>query len=264
MNKDLEAKYLSVIEDNVNVGKTSDGKEFFILLAGIVAICIAVYLSADLIAGVWIDYMSDSTQRKIEQSISFGGCKNKNHIDNTNESLLFLESIKPKIIAMDKKLQGKSDFPIHKDESKEINAYVSIDGTIHFTEGLLNEMKDQEALTFVLAHELAHYAHRDHLKSMGRELIAGAVLTVLSGGQGNSSNVISSVSEATGLTYSQNQEKMADLYANEVLIKLYGRNDGAIKFFRLLQEKENIPEFLYYFSTHPSTSSRIKILKQAK
>ena len=165
---------------------------------------------------------------------------------------------------MDKKLQGKSDFPIHKDESKEINAYVSIDGTIHFTEGLLNEMKDQEALTFVLAHELAHYAHRDHLKSMGRELIAGAVLTVLSGGQGNSSNVVSSVSEATGLTYSQNQEKMADLYANEVLIKLYGRNDGAIKFFRLLQEKENIPEFLYYFSTHPSTSSRIKILKQAK
>jgi len=32
MNKNLEDKYLSVIEDNVNVGKTSELKEFSILI----------------------------------------------------------------------------------------------------------------------------------------------------------------------------------------------------------------------------------------
>lgn len=264
MNKELEERYLSVIEDNVNVGKTSDGKEFFVLLAGIVAICFAIYLSADLIAGVWIDHMSDTTQQKIEQTLSAGGCQNKNHIDNTNESIAFLETVKPKIIAMDEKLQGKSDFQIHKDNSKEINAYVSVDGTIHFTSGLLKEVTDKEALTFVLAHELAHYAHRDHLKTIGRELIAGALLTILTGGQGDSARVVSSLSEVNRSTYSQNQERKADLYANEVVLKLYGRNDGAVKFFKLLEKKQNIPEFFYYFSTHPSTKSRIDLLKQTR
>ena len=43
MNNDLEEKQYRLIDNNVNVGKRSDGKEFLILLAGLMAICIAIY-----------------------------------------------------------------------------------------------------------------------------------------------------------------------------------------------------------------------------
>jgi len=260
MNKDLEERYLSVIEDNVNVGKTSDGKEFFILLAGIVGICIGVYLLAGVIANIWIDRMTIDTQVKIEKVLA-SKCLHK---DQKHDSLEYLESVKSKIIAMDENLQGKSEFPLHIEKEDFVNAYIAPDGTIHFTSELLKEVTDKEALTFVLAHELAHYAHRDHLKSIGRELIAGAILTILSGGQSDGARFVSTVSQLTSNQYSQQQEKAADLYANDVVIKLYGKNDGAVKFFELLKEKEKFPEFLFYFSTHPPTSNRIKLIKNAK
>ena len=115
-----------------------------------------------------------------------------------------------------------------------------------------------------MAHELAHYSHRDYLRTIGRELIAGSVLFVLSMGQADITNLIKGVSAINGAQYSQSQEKAADLYANNVVIKLYGRNDGAVAFFEMLNKKENVPEFLYYFSSHPPTSERIRYLKNAR
>jgi len=262
MNKNLEDKYLSVIEDNVNVGKTSELKEFSILISGIVAICVAIYLSAGLIANVWIDNMSNATQMKIENVLALTSPRSKN--SNDNEKIAFLETVKPDIIALDKNLQGKSTFPIYVDEKDEVNAYITPDGTIYFTSGILKEIEDEEALVFVLAHELAHYAHRDHLKGIGRELIAGVILTVITAGQADISNIVGGISNISSNQYSQHQERQADLYANRVILKLYDDNSGAIKFFELMQKKANVPEFLYYFSTHPAPTERINLIKNAR
>ena len=261
MNKELEDRYLSVIEDNINVGKSSAVKEFFILAAGIVGVCFAVYFCAGLLANFWIDRMSVETQVKIEQ---FFAREYKQSDKPKHEKIVYLESVKPKIIEMDKNLQNRSEFPIYEDKSDEINAFIAPDGTIHFTSAILKELDDKESLTFVLAHELAHYSHRDYLRTIGRELIAGSVLFVLSMGQADITNLIKGASAISGVQYSQSQERAADLYANAVLMKLYGRNDGAVNFFEMLNKKENVPEFLYYFSSHPPTSERIRYLKNAR
>ena len=92
-----------------------------------------------------------------------------------------------------------------------MNAFVVPNGTIFFTAGMLGEIKDEQMLTFVLAHEMAHYAHRDHLKGSGRQII--------------------------------------------------GNNNAAVKFMQLIDEKQNIPQYMHYFSTHPAPSERIYLLK---
>jgi len=46
-----------------------------------------------------------------------------------------------------------------------------------------------------------------------------------------------------------------------MLKKIYGTNQGGIDFFNKLKQKENTPEFLYYFSSHPSLNKRIELLK---
>ncbi len=262
MNKDLEDKYLSVIEDNVNVGQSNAVAEFFILIAGIVGIFILLYIFADKIGCFFIDRMSDKTQMRIENAFSFGiSPKMFEKTDNTKK----LEAIRDKIVPLDKNLQGKSKFPIYEISEKQINAFVTPNGTIFFTQGLLKEVKDEKALTFVLAHELGHYAHRDHLKSISREIIVGFITSIFTSQNNNNINgTIYGISDLNGLTYSRKQELEADKFANKVVYKLYGNNDGAIAFFQMLEKKEKFPEFLQYFSTHPSTQQRLKLIQNGR
>lgn len=261
MNDDLEKRYLSVIEDNDNVSKTNVLSEFFFLLLGIFLICSAIYFSADYIAGVVIDNMTNEKQLKIEKLLSGDRVKT---INAHNEEIKRLSQIKKRIVRMDKNLQGKSKFPIYEADMKEINAFVMPDGKIYFTKGLLDKINDEQILTFILAHELGHYAHRDHLKSIGRQIISAALLSLISFGQKDIASVINGFSFADSISHSQKQEKAADLYANKVVLKLYGTNKGAIDFFEFLKKEEKLPEILYYISSHPSNDARINLLKKQK
>lgn len=261
MKDELEKRYLSVIEDNDNVSKTNVLSEFFFLLLGIFLLCFTVYLSADYIAGIVIDNMSDEKQMRIERLLSGDSIKTTN---SHSGKIKKLSRIKKRIVFMDKKLRGKSNFPLYEADMKDINAFVMPDGRIYFTKGLLDKIDDEQILTFILAHELGHYAHRDHLKSIGRQLISAAMLSLVTFGQKDISSVVKGFSFADSISHSQKQEKAADLYANNVVMKLYGTNKGAIEFFELLKKEEKLPEFLYYISSHPSNDTRIHLLKQQK
>lgn len=259
MNKSLEERYLNVIEDNVNVGKSNVGIEFIILISGIAALIFGLYIFADTIGNFFIDRMSDETQMKIENAFSYNI---QPTVNNQEEDIRVLENIRDEIVPLDKKLQGKSKFPIYEINKKEINAFVTPNGTIFFTKGLLKEIKDEEVLTFILAHELGHYAHRDHLKTISRQIIISAVISIFSAGNNNLDITINSISDLNNLNYSRKQEKEADLYANQIIYKLYGRNTGAVEFFKFLEKKDKMPEYLQYFSTHPSTKQRLKLIEQ--
>lgn len=258
MNKDLEEKYLSVIEDNVNVGKSNVGVEFIILILGIAAIFGMVYIFADNISNLFIDKMSTETQMKIENSISSNASLD---IDTNSKHVKKLNELRDKIISLDPELQNKSSFEIFEVKNKEINAFVIPNGTIYFTSGLLNKINDEETLAFILAHEMGHYAHRDHLKSISRDIIVYTLTSIFSNNQQNVNMTLNSISGLHALKYSRNQERNADRYANAVVYKLYGNNNGAVKFFEFLETEEKTPEFLQYFSTHPATRERIKMLK---
>ena len=278
MNKNLEDKYISVIEDNINVGQSNAIAEFFILLAGILILFLLLYFFADKIGCFFIDRMSDKTQIQIRiagmdvlVSTNLTATDNKYYVmAGTNEAITFasqlarIETLRDKIVPLDKKLQGKSKFPIYEVPEKEINAFVTPNGTIFFTRGLLKEVKDEEILTFVLAHELGHYAHRDHLKSISREIIVGLITSIFTSQNNNINGTLNSISDLNGLTYSRRQELEADKFANNIIYQLYGNNDGAIEFFEMLEKKEKFPEFLQYFSTHPSTKQRLKLIKNGR
>lgn len=261
-DKNLEERYLSVIEDNDNVSKTNILSELFFLLFGIFLICFAIYVFADYIAGIFIDNMSNENQVKIEKLLSGGN--NIKTVSLHNEKIQRLSQIKNIIIRTDKNLQGKSKFPLYEADLKEINAFVTPDGKIYFTKGLLEKIEDEQILTFILAHELGHYAHRDHLKSIGRQLISATLLYFITLGQKDMTSIVKGFSFADSISHSQKQEKMADLYANNVVLKLYGTNKGAIKFFEYLKKEEKVPEFLYYISSHPSNDTRMNLLKKQK
>ena len=262
MHNDIEQMYIDVIEDNVNVSKTCDLKEFFILLGGLIGIVLLIVLVCDFFANIFISNMSDSAQMKIERLFSDNG---KDSIPDKKYEKPFkiLKINKELIISKDADLQNKSSFPIVIKDEKFINAWITPCGTIYFTTALLNENFSNEELAFVLAHELGHYKHRDHLKSISRQLTIAMICNLFFGKASKTlQKIVGNITNLEALNHSRNQERNADSYASEMLIKIYGNNNGGIKFLQHINKKERMLELSEYFSTHPSTSKRIKLLQK--
>lgn len=258
MQNNLEEKQRKLIEENINISAGNPIAELFKYLFAFLLIILLLYLFADFLSNVCIVFMPYKTQQKIENLIS------KTNKYQKKEEIHKYDNIKNRIISYDSNLYQKKDFPIYKDSSEEINAYVVPDGSIFLTEGLLKNVKDEEMMAFVLAHEIGHYVHRDHLKSLGRGVMVLIFSSVLSSSGGDVSEVASSIHDVAGITYSKAQETNADKYAARVVKKIYGNTNGAIEFFKMLDEKSKYPEFLEYISSHPSTKSRIKRLERLK
>jgi predicted Zn-dependent protease len=64
------------------------------------------------------------------------------------------------------------------------------------------------------------------------------------------------------LAYSRSQEAEADAIGVHLLTETYGHAAGATEFFRLIQEQGLTMDALAFFSTHPSTSARIRELAE--
>ena len=77
-------------------------------------------------------------------------------------------------------------------------------------------------------------------------------------------SIVSGVSEMEFLNHSREQERNADLYANKMLIKIYGSNEGAKALIKRLRDKKDYPEFLHYFSSHPSWDERLYLIENNK
>ena len=256
---------INLIEDNVNISKTSDIKEFFILTTAIIVMVCGIFFVSDIVMQIFINNMSYQTQRKIENFLNEDS-KHTNQSTKANQKeILELQKIQKKLEANDLELKKFKKLEIGISDNKEINAYIYPNGEIYFTKGILKELKSEDQKAFVLAHEIAHYKNRDHLKSIGRSILALATINLIGLGGGEfTTKIMYSIYNINDLKYSQKQEIEADKYAGKLIKKIYGTNKGATEFFKLIDQKQHFPEFIHYFSTHPSPSTRIKLIEETR
>lgn len=141
------------------------------------------------------------------------------------------------------------------------NAFAIPGGVIGFTHGMIDALEDNEiAAAFVIAHELGHFAHRDHLRGLIREIGSFAALQILFGGGGN---LMFQTNDLMNLQYSRRQEEAADAYAIQLLIDVYGHSKGAEQLFDILSKSPGLPDWAHMFSTHPNPRDRMKRLREA-
>lgn len=264
MNSINQEDYLSIINDNDNVSKTNDFNEFFVVFGGFVSLLIAIFLILNLGSNIYIQNISPKQQVKLENMITQNIKAKYPIIEDAkyNSKILYLNKIKKQIIQGDKNLQNRSRLDLHIIKNNELNAFVSVDGNLYFTTGLLDKISDNQQLAFVLAHELGHYSHRDNLKAFSRQLSLITIASILSMAQNNTVNkTMKGIGSFTDIKYSQKQELNADLYASNNIKKIYGTNIAGINFFNALQKEDKNPEFIYLFANHPKTQDRIKSIQ---
>ncbi|WP_420845026.1 M48 family metallopeptidase [Marinobacter iranensis] len=156
------------------------------------------------------------------------------------------------------------------------NAMALPDGTLIFTDDLVNLAGDDNELTAILAHEIGHVAHRHGMKGMVQSSLTFWLIVMMTGD-------LSAFSDATvvvpailmSLSYSRDMEWEADTYALETLIE---NGIDPIHFANIMERlmaahgEEDEPETAEdssrwdtlrdMLSSHPVTGERIERFKQ--
>lgn len=142
-----------------------------------------------------------------------------------------------------------------------VNALAIPGDRIIIYSGLVEQVQSENELMMVLGHELGHFANRDHLRSLGRQLLWQVAIASVIGDTGwIQSTVASGIAALSNAQYSQSQERQADEVGLTLLQETYGHPAGATDFFaRLSQQQDGNLAFL---SAHPAPSQRVAELKR--
>lgn len=240
---------------NVNVSPTHPLKEFAILAGGLLAIVVGVYLALGLAVDLIVPRLSMDLEKKLAGAF-VGRLVETEEVDTTTRSLQDL---------VDRLQDRCAPLPyiitVHVTESDAVNAAALPGGHMVVFTGLLAEMTSENELAFVLAHELGHFANRDHLRGLGRALVLMTASTVLLGADNSVNSMIGQGMVLTELSFSRKQESQADEFALETLFCHYGHVADATSFFNKIPEDGDPGRFGHYFASHPENRRRISHLE---
>jgi len=242
------------IDDGIRVTPGSQLRDFFVLLAGLGVLLIGIYVLLGLSIEWAAGHMSPSLEKKLGDrflSKMFGSAP----ASARQQALQALFDRLPTG-------NGLPDLPytVRLLDDPEANAAALPGGTILVFSGLVDAAESENELSFVLAHELGHFADRDHLKGFGRSLVLFTMATLLFGDDSSAGSLLTETLLTTDLQFSQEQESRADLFAADTLVSLYGHAGGATDFLERIAEEETRGHFRYFFATHPHPRKRVREL----
>jgi predicted Zn-dependent protease len=243
-------KYIPVeLNDNVNVSKNHAIAELAWLLGGVTLLLLLGYL----VLG-WCSELA--VQRIPIKAEVWLGELALNRFDE-QESAALRSRLEPLLQALpaDAPLY-QYPFHVHLVVGDTVNAVALPGGHILVFSGLLSEVASENELAMILAHELGHYAHRDHLKGLGRGFGITFVTSLIFGQNSSITGLVGELVMSFESRYSQAQEAAADAYALDLLVARYGHAGGAVDFFtRLAKETGN--RWAYLLASHPHPQDRI-------
>jgi predicted Zn-dependent protease len=241
-------------DDNVNVSKTHPLAEFAWLLGGLVLIIGVAFFSLGFIT----DWAAGRTPISVENWLGQQALEQFPVEENA--------ALKERLQALLDEIPADADlqqynFRIFLSDTDEVNAVALPGGNIVVFAGLIEQMESENELAMVLAHELAHFARRDHLRGLGRGLGLTVAAALLFGEQNAASNLVSQTLLTYQLRYSQAQESAADRFALDLLTKRYGHAGGSTDFFARLAQQAG-SQIPYLLASHPHPQARIDQLQR--
>jgi Zn-dependent protease with chaperone function len=130
-----------------------------------------------------------------------------------------------------------------------VNALALPGDAIVVYRGLIEQLDSENELMMILGHELGHFAHRDHLRGIGRGLALQLIVAIFTGDSSSFANI------AVAIASDLSQAKFLEL-----LIAHYGHAGGAIDFFQRLARQPNLDFAL--LASHPRPGDRAVKLQQ--
>lgn len=245
-------KYKAVTEkENFNV---SQGSPWLVLLNYLAAVFV---LGGILIAGFHLIALSLVQFIDLEKEAEiFSGVDFISIFVENGQEVEFDKDRTQDVQALLTDISGSDFFQVMVVKNDLINAVTVPGGKIYIFSGLLDELKTQEEVAFVLAHELSHVRNRDSFKAMARMIPFQGVTSFFRQGALGPSNL----GRLAEISFSRKVELRADREALEILQTNYGSVEGAENFFRRAKEVENLEKDFWnwdFYTDHPDFQQRI-------
>jgi Zn-dependent protease with chaperone function len=223
---------------------------------------LGLFFTVYLVLGLLVDFSAQRISPETEQRW-FKSSKLNSAIHTSLPDATRLED---ETLALFSSLQqcAEIDIELHlwSVESETINAIAIPGGDIVVFSALTEKLKTENGLAFVLAHELAHFKNRDHLRGLGRGLVVALLSSLALGSDSAITNFINPVAVLGHAGHSRSREAKADASALDILHCHYGHVSGATELFELLLEEGNTTsELSHYFSSHPKLRDRISSIE---
>ncbi|MFM7426135.1 MAG: M48 family metallopeptidase [Elainella sp.] len=236
----------------------TSNRQIVLLLGFVIGLVLVIFTSVEVMAGVLAGMVPYSVEQQLgalmvpvfEQMAEPSETQ-----DQLNALLDQLESQLP---------ERDRDYELLYVPDATVNAMALPGHHIVLYQGLLAEVESENELMMVLGHELGHFAHRDHMRQLGRGLLMQIVWSSLLGDMGGLQSVAASgVSALSDARYSQRQEYQADEFGLKLLQKTYGQAAGATDFFRRMSQKPEAQlQSWDFLATHPGSAQRVKQLER--
>jgi hypothetical protein len=146
--------------------------------------------------------------------------------------------------------------------SKVPNAFAMPGGKVYLLSGLLDKSRQQDEVIGVLAHELGHLEHRDHLRRIIATGGTAVFVNMLFGDVTGGGAMIAIGNTLLTASYSRENEKQADDFAAQTLETL-GRSAkplGELLVRITAEDGDDLPAILH---DHPLSDARLKRLTAA-
>jgi predicted Zn-dependent protease len=156
---------------------------------------------------------------------------------------------------------NRDKIKLHIMGDSEVNAFALPDRHMVVHTGLINAVHNNDELSGVLAHEIAHmelsHVMKKLLKQMGYTLLIS--ITTGEAGGGAIKELLGMLSSTA---YDRKLEKDADIKAIEYLKKTGISPNGFADFLYRLGEKDGSMGSLSWISTHPDSKERAKYIRE--
>jgi predicted Zn-dependent protease len=244
--------------EGINTSQEHPLKEFGLLLAGVLLFIVVAIASLSFAAHLLAPFIPFSAEQKMADMFS-GQMKDKQIPQNAVAVTRYLQSLAERV-AVAQGLPDEMRITVHYIDSDTVNAFATLGGHVFFFRGLLQKMPNENALAMVMAHEIAHVKYRHPIKSLGRAVIAGTAIAVVSGAAGGDivGDVLGETGLLTALKFSREQEQQSDEAALQSLVQLYGHVAEANTLFDMLEADEAEGQPPEFFSSHPHTEHRLE------
>ena len=154
---------------------------------------------------------------------------------------------------------------IHILNKDDINAFALPNGHLIVYSGLILNSENQEELTGVICHEIAHIELNHVMKKLVKE-IGLSVLISMTTGNGGGEVIKETAKMLSSSAFDRSLEKEADIKAVDYLIKAKVNPEPFANFLYKLSDKEHeATKYLTWISTHPDSKERAEyILEYSK
>ena len=247
------------IPEGINTTREHPLKEFFILVTGVLATVAIAVAILSVMAEKLVVYIPFSVEKEL--------LADKDIYSNEKNTKIaeYLQDLSDKLTPfMD--LPEDMSITVHYLDQDVENAYATLGGNIYIYHGLIKLLPNENALSTVLAHEIAHIKYRHPIIAMGRGVVIGLFLATVTGINGDHfvGQIVNDAGIITLLSFNRKQEQQADEEALRAINNYYGHINGSKDLFKSLLQLEkkfpvHPPEFL---STHPIGEKRITNIDQ--